>query len=280
MLFLVLYIVGLIVPNAYFFVRVWAAWQKGKQVDLSDTPVELSACLILPLIPILIMKMYNVEKSRGFVVGLLEKVVYVAWIFCAFKLTFMTGNIWLENKSYVFTPEEISEIAQSAVASGLDRDGMLKNVTMELRKRYPLHINSESEWVFINAGGWMGAYYLLHASITEYVLVFATGIRSQGHSGRYWADIWDTVLTGTFRQWKEGSVDVNVYTQGDTIPHAQWEATSVEFGDNLFMLEYARGIIPSTLGFALSDSLFSTVDYPTIFKAFKVYGQALYRHYF
>lgn len=31
------------------------------------------------------------------------------------------------------------------------------------------------EFIFINAGGWMGSYCLLHASLTEYVLFFGTG---------------------------------------------------------------------------------------------------------
>ncbi len=54
-----------------------------------------------------------------------------------------------------------------------------------LRERYPDHIlpSSQTEWIFVNAGGWMGAMYLLHASLTEYVLFFGTAIDTSGHSG-------------------------------------------------------------------------------------------------
>lgn len=54
-----------------------------------------------------------------------------------------------------------------------------------LRQRYPTLIipSSETEWIFVNAGGWMGAMYLLHASLTEYVLFFGTAIDTSGHSG-------------------------------------------------------------------------------------------------
>ena len=58
----------------------------------------------------------------------------------------------------------------------------------ELRKKYPNHIipSAHTEWLFINAGGWMGAMYLLHASVTEYVLFFGTAIHTSGHSGTWY----------------------------------------------------------------------------------------------
>ena len=67
--------------------------------------------------------------------------------------------------------------------TGMQIDDALANVTAELKLRYPRHILEESEWIFINCGGWMGSFYLLHASITEYVLVFGTAIDTSGHSG-------------------------------------------------------------------------------------------------
>ena len=58
-------------------------------------------------------------------------------------------------------------------------------VEAELRQRYGRHIlpPSQTEWVFINAGGWMGAAYILHSSLTEYVLFFGTAVDTSGHSG-------------------------------------------------------------------------------------------------
>lgn len=56
---------------------------------------------------------------------------------------------------------------------------------MELRKKYPGHIlpDEDLQWVFVNAGGWMGSMCLLHASLTEYVLLFGTAVDTGGHSG-------------------------------------------------------------------------------------------------
>ena len=46
------------------------------------------------------------------------------------------------------------------------------------RQRYPSHIlpSSQLEWVYVNAGGWMGAMCVIHASLTEYVMFFGTAI--------------------------------------------------------------------------------------------------------
>uniref|UniRef100_A0A8C5X444 Sigma non-opioid intracellular receptor 1 n=1 Tax=Malurus cyaneus samueli TaxID=2593467 RepID=A0A8C5X444_9PASS len=111
----------------------------------------------------------------------------------------------------------------------------------------------------------MGSMCLLHASLTEYVLLFGTAVDTGGHSGRYWADISDTLISGTFRQWKEGTTRSEIYYPGDTIVHQAGEATSVQWSAGTWMVEYGRGFIPSTLAFALADTLFSTQDFVTLF---------------
>ena len=41
------------------------------------------------------------------------------------------------------------------------------------------------------------------------------------------------------------------------------------------MVEYGRGFIPSTMGFALADTLFSTQDFLTMFYTFRIYIKAM-----
>lgn len=62
---------------------------------------------------------------------------------------------------------------------------------------------------------------------------------------------------------------------GDTVFHAWGEATAVSWTAETWMVEYGRGFIPSTLGFALTDTLFSTTDFLTLFYILKVYVKAL-----
>ncbi|PAA57058.1 hypothetical protein BOX15_Mlig007097g1, partial [Macrostomum lignano] len=135
------------------------------------------------------------------------------------------------------------------------------------------------EWIFINAGGWMGAVHLLYASFTEYVLLFGTAVDTSGHSGRYFANVSDTLLSGSFVQWKEGSLDTNSYKAGDTVYHTWGEATAVQWSGGTWMVEYGRGLLPTTLPFALADSVFSTLDWYSAYKLVRLYCLALLRCY-
>jgi len=57
---------------------------------------------------------------------------------------------------------------------------------------------------------------------------------------------------------------------GDTVFHPRFSVTAVQWSHDTWMLEYGHGFIPSTMPFAMSDSLFSTNDFYTIYKYFKV----------
>lgn len=182
---------------------------------------------------------------------------------------------WLAHKHYVFTKEDVAKLAKQY--AGQDHEQAFSKVVVELRKRYPGHIlpDEDLQWIFVNAGGWMGSMCLLHASLTEYVLLFGTAVDTSGHSGRYFAEISDTIISGNFRQWKEGTTKSETYYPGDTIVHAVGEATSVQWTAGTWMVEYGRGFIPSTLGFALADTVFSTQDFLTLYYTVRVYVKGM-----
>uniref|UniRef100_A0AC11D1C8 Uncharacterized protein n=1 Tax=Ovis aries TaxID=9940 RepID=A0AC11D1C8_SHEEP len=120
-------------------------------------------------------------------------------------------RLWLGTQSFVFQHEEIAQLARQY--AGLDHELAFSRLIVELRRLHPGHVlpDEDLQWVFVNAGGWMGAMCLLHASLSEYVLLFGTALGSSGHSGRYWAEISDTIISGTFHQWREGTTKSEVF---------------------------------------------------------------------
>ncbi|KAK3104742.1 hypothetical protein FSP39_009070 [Pinctada imbricata] len=196
------------------------------------------------------------------------------WIVCICFLIFCI-QYWLYKKEFLSSEEEIAVLSKKFV--GKDPKLAYQKIHRELQRRYPGHILEESDlqWIFMNAGGWMGSICILHASVTEYILFFGTAIDTSGHSGRYWANISDTILSGSFRQWKEGELESRMFYPGDTVFHELGEVTAVQWEAGTWMVEYARGFIPSTLGFALADTFFSTTDVVTLYYILRVYTKAL-----
>ncbi|XP_075416180.1 sigma non-opioid intracellular receptor 1 [Tenrec ecaudatus] len=201
--------------------------------------------------------------------------VWAALLLAAAAVLAQVVWLWLGTQSFVFQREEIAQLARQY--AGLDHELAFSRLIVELRRLHPGHVlpDEELQWVFVNAGGWMGAMCLLHASLSEYVLLFGTALGSRGHSGRYWAEISDTIISGTFHQWREGTTKSEVFYPGETVLHGPGEATAVEWGPNTWMVEYGRGVIPSTLAFALADTVFSTQDFLTLFYTLRAYARGL-----
>ena len=173
--------------------------------------------------------------------------------------------------STVFDPHELQAIVRPVLGQPVPQ--LIDTLVGRLAERYPGHVSTDDDWVFNNAGGAMGMMRVLHASITEYLIVFGTPIGTEGHSGRFLADDWFIILDGEQWAYEEGALEREVYRPGDMHHLPRRVAKGYRMPDRCFALEYARGIIPAMLPFGFADALSSTLDVPTITKTVRLYAQ-------
>ena len=171
--------------------------------------------------------------------------------------------------SYVFDPQVIHEVSKNHLGEPLEQ--MFTNIANELSERYPGMIDDSHPWIFNNAGGVMLEMKLLHASNNEYVMIWGTPIGSEGHTGRHLVEFYDTVLDGEAWYYQEGQFARDVYTPGDHIFVGKGESAGMHYPDHVWMVEYARGILPSLLPFGLADGLISTMDFKTVGQTLAIY---------
>lgn len=160
-------------------------------------------------------------------------------------------------KFYIFTPSELHQMSLDAIAAhGNDTRSVVEQIVSELAAAHPRHVNLDEEWIFNNAGGAMGAMYIIHASITEYLIIFGTAVGTEGHTGRHTADDYFHILKGEQLAYAPGKgiFEPEVYPQGSVHHLRRGDVKQYKMESACFALEYARGWIPPMLLFGYADS--------------------------
>ena len=157
-----------------------------------------------------------------------------------------------QHRWYVFDPKELHELAQAAVkAHGNDTREMISYIVANLTAEYPVESRKislnprQDEWVFSNAGGAMGAMYIIHASITEYLIIFGTPLGTEGHTGLHTADDYFNILHGEQWAFLPGALEMEAYKPGDVHHLPRGTAKQYKMHKGCFALEYARGTLPA-----------------------------------
>lgn len=80
---------------------------------------------------------------------------------------------------YIFEPDHLHDLSQRAIAAhGNNTRGVVDYIVAELDQKVPSqYVNKDEEWVFNNAGGAMGAMYIIHASMFSLSLSFLSSAR-------------------------------------------------------------------------------------------------------
>ncbi|KAM4056166.1 ERG2 and sigma1 receptor like protein [Hirsutella rhossiliensis] len=180
------------------------------------------------------------------------------------------------DKFYIFELDHLQDLAKRGIAQhGNNTKGVVQYIVSELKDKAPAHVNLEEDWVFNNAGGAMGAMYIIHASITEYLIVFGTAVGTEGHTGRHTADDYFHILSGTQLAYVPGEYEAEVYPQGSVHHLRRGDVKQYKMPEGCFALEYARGWIPPMLFFGFADGLSSTLDLPTLWKTTRITGREM-----
>ena len=179
--------------------------------------------------------------------------------------------------AYLFEPEDFHDVVQQALGLPLER--MFEIVIECLQERYPGYINPQPRWFMNNAGGAMGMVGFLFGSLSEYIMLFGTPIGTEGHCGRYPAEIYDYVLDGEIWCFEEGVFEREVYRPGDVTYHnGRGKPRGYCIKDHAWMLEYGRGCIPLMLPFGLADAIFSIASLRSTRDTIWSYGACAQRY--
>lgn len=96
-------------------------------------------------------------------------------LFVALSALLYGTYVFLESnleKFYVFEPTQLHDFAKSAIAQhGNDTRAIVTDIVANLQTTAAKpYVNLDQEWVFNNAGGAMGAMYIIHASKSKTVM--------------------------------------------------------------------------------------------------------------
>lgn len=192
----------------------------------------------------------------------------------------LSAVVWLVEQNldrfYIFDVDHLGDVSKRAIAAhGNNTRDVVSYIVSELSERSPAHVNLEEDWVFNNAGGAMGAMYIIHASVTEYLIVFGTAVGTEGHTGRHTADDYFHILSGVQLAYVPGEYEPEVYPQGSVHHLRRGDVKQYKMPESCFALEYARGWIPPMLFFGFADGLSSTLDIPTLWKTTRITGREM-----
>ena len=100
----------------------------------------------------------------------------------------------------------------------------------------------------------MGQMKLLHCSMSEYILLFGTPIGTEGHSGRYATEVYDFMIDGEMWCYHPGEFERAVYKPGDAAYLGADQVKGYAVPSHAWMLEYARGPIPTRCSRSVSPT--------------------------
>lgn len=195
-----------------------------------------------------------------FVNKLLFFAPFIFLIFQALKY----GKDHILPKGYIFDPLVLQSMVQDTITENPEANNtvLFNSLSAKFQDRYAPYVNpiNYDNFHFSNAGGAMGTFFIFHASLTEYLIIFGTAIGTEGHTGHHLADDYFIIVSGEQTAAYAHENMPTVYKPGEIhhLPYGMGQQYAMPAG--AFAVELAQGYIPTMLLFGFADSVFSTVD--------------------
>lgn len=169
--------------------------------------------------------------------------------------------------SHIDSPEGVLEARIAAIAKYLN-------------ECYPGHIHYDprkSSWFHVVCGGAMGQLTVLHASISEYIIVYGTPIGTEGHSGRYFMDTFDYIIQGHHYTYEAGELRGQEHLPGAMTILPRGQSVGYRSMPHTYMVEYGRGF-PGVIFAAMYpfvSAFFTTLDFYSLYKQLIILGRLI-----
>lgn len=190
---------------------------------------------------------------------------------------------WLPSQ-YVFDPKVLQALAKESIQAhpGDNTTEIITDLIPRIKKEYGdkavINDLNWEEWVFNNAGGSMGNMFIIHSSISEYLIIFGSAISTNGHSGVHFADDYFTILSGNQKVAYENQVECSTFFPGDCNHLKRGQVTQFSMDGGSYALELAQGWIPAMLPFGFVEVISSTLDFTTFGKTCYYTAREMFRN--
>jgi len=175
----------------------------------------------------------------------------------------------------VLDPHALGAVVSTVVAGAAEQgnERLLASLVGGLREVYGEHIVAQPRWIFSMVGGATGVMTVLHASLSEYLVVFGTPLGTEGYSGRYSVDIHDWVLRGEMWGLRvDEPMQKQVTRAGEVRQLPKGVATAFRLLEDTWLLEYGHGNAAAQLRHSIGDAVFRAMDAHNILDTLREYG--------
>jgi FAD/FMN-containing dehydrogenase len=135
---------------------------------------------------------------------------------------------------------------------------VLAAVHRALRAAFPGEIAADLRWSTVSACFGTQVVAPLAVSGTEYLALTGVALPTGGETGRFLANMEDTVLYGEIEQQDTHRQERKVYRPGDTVIQAAGAGGIFAVRDQVWLLEHMTGFLPAMFLLPLQSALFGT----------------------